>query len=247
MDPLTQMNCPACGGPALVQESVTTLRCENCNSIVQRSSSTSFLEILGIGCYSCGAVNDKGIKYCTNYGTELIVECLDCGNSIVLGQKKCGQCGVDILEVYTTKVSDLEQSIEEKNEQVHHYEKRIEESQSSKEQISKRRTKLIILGFFISVFGSIIIAILIGLADKSEFLSAFTISLCLFGPIIGGLIFIVFFVFIIYFSNSAQFKIDNKIKYANIYKQQAIEENILIKNDLSEYLKFMSAYNNGNP
>ena len=242
MEPLAQMNCPACGSPALVQESVTTLRCENCNSVVQRSSSTSFLEVLGVGCYSCGAVNEKGIKFCTTCGTKLIVDCLKCGNPIVLGQKRCGQCGGDIYKNYKNKVNDINQNLEEHNKKVLYYDKRVEENRSSKQKISKRRTILIILGFFIALFGSLIMAILLGLVDKSEFFAMFMTSLCTISPIIGGIFFFVIVVLVFLYTNSEQHKLDNKIKYANIYKEQELEEINLLENENNKYLKLMSAY-----
>ena len=190
MDPLTQMNCPACGGPALVQESVTTLRCENCNSIVQRSSSTSFLEILGIGCYSCGAVNDKGIKYCTNCGIELIVDCPGCDKLIVLGQKRCGNCGIDIFEEYKKLIENLEQRIEENCNKISHNEKIIEDHKRSMIKTSKLTLTNLFPLLIFSIIGTQLIITIIGEKWTSDNAVLFLIFCT--APIFTGLFYVVY-------------------------------------------------------
>ena len=237
MELLTQMNCPACGSPALVQESVTTLRCENCNSVVQRSTSTTVLEVLGIGCYSCGAVNDKGIKFCTNCGTELIVDCPSCKRPIVLGQKKCGKCGIDILENYVSKVENLEKHIEEKNIKISHNEAIIEEKQLANNQSSIMQPKTIIGVLVFSLLGSIIITAMV--SGSSGLPGAYTLigSVCLVIPIFAGIMMLISLS-----TGSQKAKLEKEITHANNENNQINKEITLLKEDITIYQNYSKAY-----
>ena len=239
MEPLTEMNCPACGSPALVQESVTTLRCENCNSVVQRSTSTSFLEVLGIGCYSCGAVNDKGIKYCTNCGIEVIVDCPECGNPIVLGQKKCGQCGIDILEEYINRVTNLENHIEENKKKLLNNEAIIEEYQILKSDYSSIKPIAILIILFFSLSGTLIITAIVSKITNLTLSDTILILVLVISgvPISAVVIFLVYF----YLSTTA-FNHNQKINHAKNEINKIDKKNILLKDEVIKYIRNFEAY-----
>ena len=237
MEPLTQMNCPACGSPALVQESVTTLRCENCNSVVQRSTSTSFLEVLGIGCYSCGAVNEKGIKFCTNCGTELIVDCPDCNSPILLGQKRCGKCGIDILEVYKNIIVHLETSIDENKKIISHNEEIVAENEKIEIKKSTNLTKATISVFIFSVIGALIIAVYAYIDSEASVALAGIIFLCTLIPIFAGIMLLVFISI-----GSEKKNINKKITTAKDEIKKFEEDNRLLKDELSMYIIYNQAY-----